>query len=267
MKKIFRWTVGNVSKIGLDILDKSIEQAKKNLSKFDFAFYVCLNSDIKEAEKICLKHRVEIIKTSWDSFPIPKNSIEDKVPRGRRGSFWKLCPPRLFLDSYEIISDNDVVFQKCPIEIEEFLNSNKTLVLEENIFSFGKYTKFISEPYNSGLYGLPPEYDFAKKIVDKWSETEFMNPLFSRDEQGLIILTLISTDYIKIPKEKCNFVFDQGEFESAEYEKIFENGFESQVVKKIKFKKSKLENDIIHFLGANRQEYHSYWNKYKLKLI
>ena len=275
--KIFRWTIGDVSQIGISILEKSIIQAKKNLLKFNFNFYVCLNfsDNNKAVEKICLDNKIEIIKTNWDSFPLPKEIIPKEynlnslcgIPRGRQGSFWKLCPPRLEINSYEIVCDNDIIIQNCPNEIEEFLNCNKTLISEENVYSLGKYTKYISKPYNSGLYGFPPNYNFGAKIFKKWEETGCMQPLLSRDEQGIIILTLKSEDYIEIPKEKTCFVFDQGEAIFAKYEIIKENGFDSQIVKEINYKKSELKKDILHFLGANRSDTHFYWEQYKLKRI
>lgn len=276
MDKIFRWTIGDCSPIGISILEKSIQQAKKIFKDFNFKFFVCLNSNSPTVEKICLKHKIELINPKWESFPLPKEIIPEDcdlrsphgIPRGRQGSFWKLCPPRISINSHEIVCDNDLIFNKCPKEIKNFLDSERTLVTEENIFSFGKYKKHISKPYNSGLYGLPPNYDFTKKIIETWKKTGQMQPLLSRDEQGIILLTLLSNgNYIEIPKEKTCFVFNDGEAELVEYQNIKENTFDSYIVKNIKFRKSKLDKDMIHFLGANRNTKHSYWNAYRTKFL
>lgn len=271
MKRILRWTAGDCSKVGACILNESIKKAKYIFKDYNFNFFVCLNSKNQFIEKICLKNKVELYKPDWDSFPLSKSIIPESydinapvgVPRGRQGSFWKLCPPRIEINSHEIVCDNDLIFQKLPTEIECFLESDANLISEEYIFSLGKYFKYINKPYNSGLYGLRPNYNFGMKILEKWKETKSMSPLLSRDEQGLIILTLLSDKFIEISKEKTCFVFDQGEPIKATYKIIKENGFECKIVNNIEYKQSKLEKSVIHFLGANRTISHQYWNIYK----
>lgn len=276
MKRILRWTVGDCSKIGAFILNESIKKAKHIFKNYNFDLCVCLNSENKFIENICLKNKVELYKSNWDSFPLPKSIIPGNydinspsgIPRGRQGSFWKLCPPRLDINSYEIICDNDLIFQKIPEEINKFLDSDCNLITEECVFSFGKYARYINKPYNSGLYGLRPNYDFKLKILEKWRETNSMSPLLSRDEQGLIVLTLLADKFIEIPKEKTCFVFDQGESEKVNYKIIEENGFECKVVSNMEYKPSKLQKDMIHFLGANRMKRHFYLSKYRsLKML
>lgn len=259
MNRIFRWTIGDCSDIGVSILDTAIKRAKILFSKYNFKFFVCLNTDLEnqKIEKICIRNKVELIKSNWNNFPLPQDIIDSK------GSFWKLCPCRLEKKSYEIVCDNDLVFQRVPIEIEEFLESDKNILTEEYIFHLGKYTKYFSKPYNSGLYGFPPGYDFEDNLILKWKETNSMSPLFSsRDEQGIVCLTLISSPFLEISKKKTCFVFDQGEPNKIFYKSVFENGFESKIVSEIIFNKSKLNKDMIHFLGSNRRNSHYYWKKY-----
>lgn len=273
MKKIFRWTIGDTSSQGIDILKESIKQTKKNLKNLNFEFYVCCNSDEDKIKKICLEAKVELIVQDWErDFPLPNIIPEEYdvnvkcgTPKGRQGSFWKICPPRIDIDSYEIVADNDVLIQKCPIEIKEFVNQKKVLVCEDNLMAFGKYTKFINpqKPYNSGLFGFYPGFDFKNNLIKKWKDTGRMHPLMSRDEQGLIISTLLDYDSIEIPKEKTCFVFHEGEGDRSYYEYFLENNFETQKIIGIEFRKCKLEKEILHFLGANRQEYHKYWKFYK----
>lgn len=273
MKRIFRWTVGDVSSQGIDILKESIKQTKKNLKNLNFEFYICCNSDESKIGKICLETNVQLIVQNWEKdFPLPNIIPEEYdigskcgIPKGRQGSFWKICPPRIDINSYEIIADNDVIINKLPIEIEEFLSQKKVLVCEDNLMAFGKYTKFIKpkKPYNSGLFGVYPGFDFKNNLIKKWEDTNRMCPLMSRDEQGLIIATLLDSDFIEISKEKTCFVFHEGEGSKSYYEYFLENNFETQKIIGIDFKKCKLEKEILHFLGANRQNYHYYWNLYK----
>ena len=273
MRRIFRWTIGDCSEIGISILEHSIRSAKKLLT--DFEFYVCLNSDSCKVEKICLKNKVELVKPNWNSFPLPENIIPKEydlnsksgIPRGRQGSFWKLCPPRLDINSYEIVCDNDLILKKIPSEINDFLKSDVPFISEEVVYSLGKYTKYLSKPYNSGLYGLPPNYDFGKELFLKWEETGSMNPLLSRDEQGLIALTITSKNFINIPEYKTCFLFHEGEPEKACYDQIKENGFDCLTVKTISYSKSKMNKDVLHFLGANRKKFHFYWNQYELNRL
>lgn len=271
-KKILRWTIGDTNQQGIDILKESIRQAKKVLKQFNFDFYVCANGTTEQVEKICLENQIKLVTPNWtNEFPLPnvvsKNydiNSELGVPNGRQGSFWKICPPRLHINSYEIVLDNDVIIKKCPKEFCEFLNKQKVMLWEDNLMTFGKYTKFIKnpKPYNSGLYGLPPKFDFKNLLIKKWQETKKMQPLMSRDEQGLIIATLLDFDFIEIPKEKTCFVFNEGQGKKSYYEQLMENGFQTQKIIKIDFEKSKLEREILHFLGANREENHHYWNLY-----
>lgn len=278
MTKILRWTIGDSNKIGLSILDESIRSAKKNFSHLKLNYVVCSNSDSKELDSICLRNGVDILRTSWESFPLPLYTVllvddEGKktlVPRGRQGSFWKICPPRISLDSHELVCDNDVVFQRIPEELERFFFENKTLVSEDRISSLGKYTKFVDRPYNSGLYGIPPNFDFGQALFDAWQNTGSMCPLLSRDEQGLIslALTIHKNGFLTIPNEKICMAFDEGLPFFAEYRGEKESGYDTQVVSSIQFTtRFFLNSDILHFIGANRRSSHRYWSRYKIKVI
>jgi len=274
-RKIFRWIVGDVSDIGLEILEKSVVQAKKILFDLGFEFYICYNSHEDQVKDICRRNYLFSFKQDWNrDFPLPAkiipktNDITQSYgePSGRQGSFWKLCPPRIDINCHEIVCDNDLVIQKCPSEIIDFLNSRKTLVCEENIMNLGKYAKFMKKAYNSGIYGLPPGFDLKKRIMDVWTETGGINPLLSRDEQGILMLVL-HKDSIEIPKEKVRFVLNEGETSSAKYEFIYENEFISKSIVEIKYEKCSLNKELIHFLGANRIKKHKYWSVYKNKLL
>jgi hypothetical protein len=257
MNKIFRWTIGNASKIGLEILRESIIQAKKNLSDFDF--YVCSNSDSEKVHDLCKRQKVKhLIQTK--NINLPFETI---------GSFWKLSPARIDLSSYEIICDNDLILAKRLDEINYFLKSDVPLICEENLFCFGKFSKFIDRPYNSGIYGLPPGFDFEARLIKKWIEKKSMVPLNSyNDEQGLIILTLLDFSPIKISIDNVCYMFNEGEPIEAKYVVLFENEFETKKIQKIKYKNPEIINKkLFHFISANRNENHKFWKQYRIKFI
>jgi hypothetical protein len=87
-------------------------------------------------------------------------------------------------------------------KIDEFLSSSKNLCLEDPITFQGKYHKLFKkgEAYNSGLIGLPPQYDFGKEVFDFWSKNKIFN-LNHNDEQGLLTKVLTKDkNYILIKK-------------------------------------------------------------------
>ena len=120
MKKIFRWTIGNSSNLGFEVLRKSVKFAKKNFEALGFDLYICSNSNEVKVSEICQEFEIKHI--------VQNN--ENNFFKKFGGSFWKLCPPRINIDSYEIICDNDVILKKIPEEIELFLKSNVPIICE-----------------------------------------------------------------------------------------------------------------------------------------
>jgi hypothetical protein len=277
MTKILRWTIGDQSGIGLSILEESIRTAKKNFSHLGLDYVVCSNSSSKELEGICLRNRVDILDSSWESFPLPHDVVplvddqgeKTSTPRGRQGSFWKLCPARICVDSHELVCDNDVVFQTCPSEIDDFFHGEKALISQDLVCSLGKYTRFVGTPYNSGIFGLPPKLDFAFELQKTWSSFGKMSPLYSRDEQGLISLCILGwrSGFITVPASKIRMLFDEGCPRLATYIDDIENGFPTQRVAEIFFSKGSLDGEVLHFIGANRRNVHRYWSLYKMKVL
>jgi hypothetical protein len=105
------------------------------------------------------------------------------------------------METHEIIMDNDIVILKKIPQIEEFLNSDKVLILEEPIKFYGRFTdQFPSEaPFlNSGFMGLPPGYDFGGEIRKTWEKYGKLGTISQADEQGLLMLTLNQNPSIRI---------------------------------------------------------------------
>ncbi|RTK95655.1 MAG: hypothetical protein EKK64_06165 [Neisseriaceae bacterium] len=273
MKPLFRWIIGDVSQEGFHILSEAV----RNITTFyknDFDFLICsnaenLNSNI-ELKKISKRFKVDVYQQSWTDLPIDESFIFKKEKSIRDGTFWKICPPRMRLESHEIICDNDIVFTQPIKLINEFLEKNIILMMKEDAFCAGKYFKLFNENenYNSGFYGLPPNYDFEKKLKENWENNGRYNGLLWRDEQGLVTSTLKKEKHITIESEEIIHLFSTGRCYSYEFEIIEENKIKSRIMKNMKFKDFKLSNKEkgYHFLGANRER-HDKWIEHKRNSI
>ena len=128
-------------------------------------------------------------------------------------------------------------------QINEFLNSNTTLLLEDKGRTYGRFEKHVPPGFkiNSGIYGMPPGFDLEPFIKfysgDQWEK----NALYEHDknetfdEQGIIALALLSHKrYIIIPNNiitDCEHVLNQGKAH--------------------------------HFIGLNRKKFHEPFILYK----
>jgi len=201
-KPIFRWTVGDVSDDGLDVLNSSIKAAL-SLYKNNFNWYVCFNGvQYDKINSIVSKYSsVKIYKQEWKQFPLPVAEPEKKSKKINSllmsGSVWKFCPPRLDINVHEIVMDNDVVLHRHLEEIDQFLVSRDKVMISAGCSDFhGDFS--ISRSLNSGFYGLPPNYDFSSKLKENWIKNpkQFLN---YADEQGLVCQTLEKEKHIIIP--------------------------------------------------------------------
>jgi hypothetical protein len=110
---------------------------------------------------------------------------------------WKLYPPRLRPDAHEIIMDNDIVLVKRPAEIDAFLSGDATLMCHGLNGLHGKFDKYVPKGVrvNSGIFGMPPGFDFNKTAKAKIPEHDLKCWERRFDEQGLVAATL--TQYHK----------------------------------------------------------------------
>ena len=180
---IIRWTIGNVGPLGLRTLFTSISSITK-IYKNRFRFFVCHNSlpnyKLRSIKNFLTGTKVELYEQKWSECCIPDNLMSIYDNNGNiifnngacGGSLWKVTPARLDLNVHEIILDNDLIlFDHLP-KIDDFLSSSKNLCLEDPVVFQGRYGKLFErgEAYNSGLIGLPPQYDFGKEVFDFWSK-------------------------------------------------------------------------------------------------
>ena len=237
-----------------------------------FDYYVCSNCTSKtnqcKVQKICDQYGVQYYQQTWQTCPLP---LSQEVHQ--KSSIWKICPPRLNPQVHELILDNDVVFYSKPEEIEVFLETNKTLVTQDSLQYFGRLSNLFTdqEAYNSGIMGLPPKYNFHLEILKYWHNhtiskrfQELPDRLLSYgDEQGLLTYALLQHPHIVVNSERfvgihAKFISELVFNHNYEYVKTpTEHDYTYSHMEKIK------KAPVIHFLEANRAEYHHGWELLK----
>lgn len=272
-KPLFRWTVGGISSLGLQVLRESIRRIRR-LFGSEMDYLICCNETDPYLKNQIEKLGVDLHYPSWEDFPldpqiVPRTYDIEESPGtpigGRQGSFWKMCPPRLRPHGHEIVVDNDVVIQKKFPELIRFLSDNKTLLVQEDAHSVGKYYLFFDqeEVFNSGFYGLPPDFDLADRLRCSWEETGKMRPLLSRDEQGIITYTLKQHNHIVINRDQMIHLMPEGRITKVEYAFTDENGHKARIIKRSEFTPTLPANAYgYHFLNINRLEKHKMWDQY-----
>ena len=230
MLPLVRWTIGNSTPHGFECLRLSIE----SFLKFHEAeVVICHNCPTKTISLLC-----------FDDFHIiDQSTIAESSKIKPIGVSWKLYPPRLDINRYEISIDNDIVFQEPIPEIEKFLQNDCTLLLEDHSRTYGRFERYVPPGFeiNSGIYGMPPGFDLYK-YVNFYFQTDW--ELNARgeyeasktfDEQGLIALALLN--YRKYV--------------------IISNASITNCERELKMAKG------MHFIGLNRRPHHHPFIMYK----
>lgn len=252
-KPLFRWTIGSCLPQGIEILSESINKTMRAFGTSEWDWAVCyngLNRDDMELVKKAIGNKpVELISQDWSTCPVPDNCQSPKRKDGSfdwngnkcGGTMWKTCPARMRIDSHEIIMDNDVVILKKFKQIDEFLESEKTLILEEPIRFYGRYDCLFDDKVinlNSGFMGMPPGYDFGEEIYKNWEKHgKYMN-LSQSDEQGLLTYTLSQQPNIRIKKEQMV--------------EVLHRDYSAKITGR---------EESIHFVQSNRIQNHVFWKK------
>jgi hypothetical protein len=181
-KPLIRITLGDVSQDGLDLLKLSVKKLKKLYSECDV--YVCYNTIKKEklenidCDLICCENTKDVEYAPYKEM-------------------WKMYPPRLRIDSHEIVIDNDLLIFSRIKEIDNFFNGNHAVLLRGKARSYGKYEHLVPMPYafNSGFYGMPPYFDFSEKIKEACKNDLFRKWENWCDDQGVIAYALTSIEF------------------------------------------------------------------------
>lgn len=228
MKPIFKWTIGDTNKNGYECLIMSIFSFKKF---FDIEIFICHN---------CSKNKIP--KELHQFNLLDQSKYRNFLPKPK-GVAWKLYPPRIDESNYEVSIDNDIIIINKIKQIDLFLKSNCTLMLEDISRAYGRFEKHIPTEFkiNSGIYGMPPNFDL-KKFIKFYSGEEWQKNALNQydssetfDEQGIIALALLSQNkYIIIPNDSITNC---------------ENDF--------------VEGDGFHFIGLNRKNFHRSFELFK----
>ena len=234
-RPLARWTIGPVKPDGFKCLVESIESFT---AMYDVDIAVCYNCKKDELPKLpnqtLLINQHEYLNTSVAS---PK------------GVAWKLYPSRLNINTHEIVIDNDILFEKRIPQIDDFFNSDSTLLLQERASSrnYGKFDKHVPSQYaiNSGIYGMPPNFNLQKYIdfyvLDEWQKNVSIEheQNYTFDEQGFIAFALLDYQkFIIIPEDiitNCGMLY--------------------------------IEGHGLHFCGLNRMDLHKHYRYHKFSKI
>lgn len=233
MEICFRWTIGNSSKIGFDILAESVKKIKMFYPR-SFRF-ICYNNISTES--------LEFIK-KLDATLVNQNKVENVF--NAKKCLWAITPPRLKINCHEIFMDNDIIiYKKLPIISNFRKSSNIFFVTEGKKAHFGKYRPLIplGKRINTGFFGIPPDFNLKNKVLEVRKELEdlLQGQEVKEDEedhfdyQGIVSAVLVKNNVVIIPMEDIN----------------------------ICYKNLVFGNYGVHFVHANRKEQHAAWEQYK----
>lgn len=223
MKPILRWNIGPTTPEGLRILARNL----KSEVLADFEVIVCFNQ----------------IKPSIDAKLINCEDYIHTLPKPPKKGFnvhWKLFPPRLDITRHELVIDNDILLFRRPKEIDLFLGSDSVLLYQG---LHGLYGQFDNVPQglriNSGIYGLPPGYDFSGAIKNFIGEKDWSNYF---DEQGLVA-SCLSRYHTKHMISLVQVPIIESDWDCRDFVMSETCGF--------------------HFVGINRNANHNGWRRYE----
>ncbi len=162
---ILRWTYGEIRNgynipQGIELLKYSIKFAILIFSReFEqIEYYICNNnvrkSSLEELRNLSGDHKVKLIDVS-EMLPLNLR-IESK-----KNSWWKYAIPRLDIDKYELIIDNDVILWKIPNILRTAIIENALIALSDGAGKFyGDFLESVERidrnlKLNAGLIGFP----------------------------------------------------------------------------------------------------------------
>jgi hypothetical protein len=252
MKKgLVRWTIGNVNSYSYDVLHMSVRNFLK-IYQDRFNYIICHNNttNYDKLRKISETYNVPLYQQTFLNAPFPQTKKDNNC-------IWKYCPARLSLTTHEIFLDNDVVFLKECDYINEFLESEKTLMVEDYVKYQGRYRHLfnLEDKFNAGILGVPPYFDLSKEMINVWKANESMDNLNPGDEQGLVTYVLRQFPHIIINKEDAVLTLAEGKPVNVEYLQDLDKS--SFTCEEVHFTES-----ICHFASINRVKYHRHWLKY-----
>jgi hypothetical protein len=235
IKPLSRWTFGYCGSVGQEILRHSIKRFSIIYPEFDKV--VCYNNlkpgqlEFLESLEVPLHEQTEADL----GYPLVPANFPPGWKHSMAGWGWKLCPPRLRPESHELWIDNDMVIRHRLPSIDLWLQLSTTLICEGLKRAYGDFDHLIAEgtPYCAGMFGLPPLYDFKSQIKIHCNNLNG-KPLGYYNEQGVVVLSMLP-DTIVVPLTELLIV--------KQLIRPYPSG--------------------LHFIGANRTNWHIWWERYK----
>lgn len=233
---LVRWTIGPVKKAGFACLAESVRKMQSLYPNANFV--ICHNGLSTDQKNDLLAINIELIHQE----ELITNIHFGDFPPTPIGVAWKLYPPRLNLEGHEIFIDNDLIINEHIDEIDRFITGDTTLLLQEKTRHYGKFERHVPPGYsiNSGLFGLPPHFNFEHYIkfyTSKWEEN-CGHSSKTWDEQGLVAAILLGHKHIIIPDTTI-----------TNCEKQYTPG------------------KGLHFIGLNRRGFHTPFADYRTRNI
>jgi hypothetical protein len=189
MKPLMRWTIGPAHDSGFQILRHSVRQAQR-LYGDAFRYAICYNGlNQQQLESVQSLGCECVDQKSWaHSLDIPPPG-----PDSKGGPAWKLYPPRLSLDTHEIVIDNDLVLSVRLDVIDQFLKDDSRILLTRAVRGgrgYGAFDEYVRRDYtiNTGLMAFPPGFDLAATLNLALELCEVREWRKHFDEQGLIAM-------------------------------------------------------------------------------
>jgi hypothetical protein len=155
-----RWTIGDVSARGFEALRLAIWGAVRIFGS-EAAYAVCVNQiPLTEARRRCGDVPDHVFWQAAEMADLPER-LRPYLDSGMaEGVAWKLAPPRLFPDRWELSLDNDCILWQLPPTLARWLDgkAETSLALAADVRRmFGQFAALCGpEPRNTGIRGLPP---------------------------------------------------------------------------------------------------------------
>lgn len=222
-------------KAGEEILRHSIRTFQRIYPEFDVV--VCWNH-LTDAQLADLRSlAVPLYQQSVNDLNYQLESTD--APPGEKHSMpgwgWKLCPPRLRPETYELWLDNDILLRDRLPTIDTWLGTARTLISTGHKRAYGTFDLLVPDvTLCAGMFGLPPYFDLAPRIY-RLTEMLGGKPLGYYDEQGIVAVSVLENDPLVVPMSELLTV--------KELKRPLARG--------------------LHFIGANRTDRHEAWELYK----
>lgn len=183
-----RWTVGDVSDLGYEALAASILGARRVFGT-DAAYTVVVNSvDVHEARRRVGEAESAATFVAAEREHLPRQLLAHLDDGMTEGTAWKLAPPRLFPERFELALDNDCILWAIPTAVRDWLEAGEGCLIAEDVRAGnGHFAALVDDaPRNSGIRGFPPGFDLDGAIAAllRAHPVQLTSEL---DEQGLSV--------------------------------------------------------------------------------